>query len=274
VGFIFSVPVAGPISILITSHALKGESRYCIRAACGAAILDFIYCFISVYGFTHLYLRYEHVIPYVLIAGSLLIFYFGIQIIRTRLDLDHLKNTGHVSRCIERAEQKGGFRAGLALNFLNPSLFIGWLTASFMVISLVSSLGLKVGNLNVILKDNIGTINEHALHKKADAAINLRDSPLHPSARAASDQKESKPFALSQAMNSLVYAFFVGLGTIVWFCSFSKFLIRKRQKLNVTVLNRIIQLLGVALCLLGGYLFYTASRIIQGASSGLHARII
>ena len=38
VGFIFSVPVAGPISILITSHALKGEGRYCVRVAFGTIV--------------------------------------------------------------------------------------------------------------------------------------------------------------------------------------------------------------------------------------------
>ncbi len=274
VGFIFSVPVAGPISILIASHALKGESRYCVRAACGAAILDFLYCFISVFGFTQLYLRYEPVIPYLLIVGSLLMFYFGVQIARTRLDLEHLNTAASVTRCMERVEPTGGFRAGMMLNFLNPSLFIGWLTASFMVLSLVSSLGLDVGNLNIVLRNNLGTIHQQSWRKGSDAAMHGHANPASSSMPSESEQEEKEPFLGSRVIYSLLYAFSVGLGTILWFYYFSGFLIRKRQKLNVNMLNRIIQLLGAALCFLGGYLIYTASRILLGASSGLHAYLL
>jgi len=44
-GFIFSVPVAGPISILITSNALKGKFWYSLKAAIGASFADFFLCF-------------------------------------------------------------------------------------------------------------------------------------------------------------------------------------------------------------------------------------
>ena len=36
-GFIFSMPIAGPISILITSNALKGRLRYCNLVNLGAS---------------------------------------------------------------------------------------------------------------------------------------------------------------------------------------------------------------------------------------------
>ena len=37
-GFIFSMPIAGPVSILITSNALKGRSNYCNRVTIGASL--------------------------------------------------------------------------------------------------------------------------------------------------------------------------------------------------------------------------------------------
>ena len=49
-GFIFSMPIAGPISILITSNALKGRLRYCNLVSIGASIADFAYVFVVFVG--------------------------------------------------------------------------------------------------------------------------------------------------------------------------------------------------------------------------------
>jgi threonine/homoserine/homoserine lactone efflux protein len=57
-GFIFSMPIAGPISILITSNALKGRLSYCNRVNLGASFADFTYVFIAVYGLTNDYPLY------------------------------------------------------------------------------------------------------------------------------------------------------------------------------------------------------------------------
>jgi threonine/homoserine/homoserine lactone efflux protein len=200
--------------------------------------------------------------------------YFGIQIARTRLDLEHLHAPASVSRRMERVEKKGGFRAGMMLNFLNPSLFIGWLTASFMVISLASSFGFNVGDLNIVLKNNMGTLNQHARYQGADSAMYLHNHSVSVPLSEETDQRQTRPWPQFRWIYSLVYAFFVGLGTIVWFYYFSRFLIRKRHKLNVNILNRIIQLLGMALCFLGVYLIYTASQIILGASRVMHSHLL
>jgi threonine/homoserine/homoserine lactone efflux protein len=55
-GFIFSMPIAGPISILITSNALKGRLRYCKLVSLGASFADFTYVFIAVFGLSFGYL--------------------------------------------------------------------------------------------------------------------------------------------------------------------------------------------------------------------------
>ena len=49
-GFFFSMPIAGPISILITTNALKGRLKYCQLATLGLSAADFIYVFIAVFG--------------------------------------------------------------------------------------------------------------------------------------------------------------------------------------------------------------------------------
>ncbi|MCX6326482.1 MAG: LysE family transporter, partial [Bacteroidia bacterium] len=80
-GFIFSMPIAGPISILITSNALKGRLRYCNWVSLGASIADFTYVFIAVFGLTKLYSLYKPAVPYIFSAGSIFFFYLGYKII-------------------------------------------------------------------------------------------------------------------------------------------------------------------------------------------------
>ena len=89
-GFLFSMPIAGPISVLITSNALKGRVKFCKHATNGASLADFVYVFIAVFGLTNLYSWYKPVIPYVLIIGALFLIYLGIKIFKTKLDLEHI----------------------------------------------------------------------------------------------------------------------------------------------------------------------------------------
>src|SRR5580704_15876914 len=86
VGFIFSMPIAGPISILITSNALKGRIRYCNFAAMGASLADFVYVFCAVFGLTKFYSFFKPAIPYILLAGMFFLFYLGYKISKTRID--------------------------------------------------------------------------------------------------------------------------------------------------------------------------------------------
>jgi threonine/homoserine/homoserine lactone efflux protein len=134
-GFIFSMPIAGPISILITTNALKGRFRYCNLVSIGSSVADFSYVFIAVYGLTKLYSFYKPAIPYIFILGSLFFFYLGYKIIKTKIDIEHLEDKSHLAEKIERHD-KGAFYTGFMINFLNPTLFIAVLTSSFFVITL------------------------------------------------------------------------------------------------------------------------------------------
>src|SRR5674476_134409 len=107
-GFIFSMPIAGPISILITTNALKGRLRYCNLVNIGASFDDFVYVFIAVFGLTKLYSLYKPVIPYIFSFGSLLLIYLGYKIYRTKIDIEHLEDKTHIIEKIKKKE-KGAF---------------------------------------------------------------------------------------------------------------------------------------------------------------------
>ncbi|MFZ4399043.1 MAG: LysE family translocator [Bacteroidales bacterium] len=263
VGFLFSMPIAGPISILITSNALKGKMRYCILATIGASFADFIYVFIAVFGLTKLYSLYKPIIPYILLGGAVFLLYIGYKITKTKLDLVHLDEKSNLSQKIKK--ERGGFWTGFMLNFLNPTLFIGWLTSSFFVISMVASLGLNTGGLDAMIDKNVQQINNiegKTIDTQTTIAYLKKVDSINTIAKEIHKENNSRLPNYFPLLISIFYAFFLALGSIIWFYYLSYFLVKYRAKLNVIIMNRIIQCLGIALCLFGVFLGYTAINML------------
>jgi threonine/homoserine/homoserine lactone efflux protein len=249
-GLIFSIPIAGPISILITSNALKGRYRYCVRAGVGASIGETIYVFIAIYGIAILYAYYKPFVPYILMVGAMFLLFVGIKIIRTNIDLESLTDNGIIT---DKLKNKGGFRTGLILIVTNPSLIVGWLTSSFLVFSFISSIGLNTGGLDLMISKNVDSISRLASEQIPHVGT-LKEGI----------KQAGKVVARSNSklLLSLFYSVAVAVGAFSWFYMFTRFLIKHRQKLNAKLLNRVIQLLGVILCVISVYLVYKGISII------------
>lgn len=241
-GFIFSMPIAGPISILITSNALKGRRRYCNLVNIGASFGTFAYVFCSVYGLTKLYHLYKPLFPYLFFLGSIFLLFLGYRIFKTKIDIDHFEDKG--SQFDEKLLKKhrGGFYTGFIINFLNPTLFIGWLTSTFLVMSFIGSLGFNSGGLDVIVNEGVkeigtfdGTITGNS------KALSVNDFPTY--------------FHL---LISLFYALFIAAGSIIWFYTLALLITRCRKYLNIKVISIFIKGMGILLCLIGLYFGYLA----------------
>ncbi|MFZ1289720.1 MAG: LysE family transporter [Melioribacteraceae bacterium] len=244
-GFFFSVPIAGPISILVTSNALNGKLRYCLRLAMGGAFIEFFYVFIAVYGLTSLYNYYHTAIPIILIVGSVFLIYVAIKILRTKLKIEHLRNSDETENKIKTS---GGFRTGLILNISNPSLFLGWFTSSFLLLSFASSIGLNTGGLDILMYDNVISLEE-ITGKKIESLENYN---FEPNGENAIIKRKSLPSLIL----SLTYAFMVGVGSFIWFYFLSKFLIKYKEKLKIEWLNGLVKTLGIFLLGIAFYLIY------------------
>lgn len=260
VGFIFSMPVAGPISILVTTNALKGRVKFCEMAALGASVADFVYVFAAVFGLTKFYSTYKPVIPYILLAGTLVLLYLGYKISKTKLDLEHFEDKNYLSG----KKEKGGFWTGFMLNFLNPTLFLGWLTSSFLIISLVSSLGFNTGGLDKRIDNSFQTMNttveDSTLKNRMFSYLHLNSVKLIKHKPAQQElRKLPKSFPL---LISASYAFFLSLGSIIWFFYLTFLLAKYRHRINISIINKIIMSLGWTLCLLGLLLAYKAIGMI------------
>jgi threonine/homoserine/homoserine lactone efflux protein len=264
-GFIFSMPIAGPISILITSNALKGRFRYCNLVCIGASLADFTYVFIAVFGLTRLYSLYKPAIPYMLSAGSIFFFYQGYKIIRTKIDIEHLEDNSLLSEKIKNRE-KGAFYTGFMINFLNPTLFIGVLTSSFFVISFVASLGFHTGGLAIKINQNvqeISNIEGRKLDSSQYISVKQLDN-IQLRERIVSREDQTTFPANFHLLISICYAFFLAVGSIIWFYLMAFLIVRFRQRINIKIISAVINSLGVVLCLFGIYFGYLALRMFLG----------
>jgi len=250
-GFFFSVPIAGPISILITSNALKGKLRYCLRTAFGGAIVESIYVFIAIYGLTSLYSYYQKAVPIILIVGSIFLLFVAYKIFNTSLKLEQFERSDTIK---SRYANRGGFRAGLILNISNPSLFLGWFTSSFLLLSFASSVGLNTGGLDLLLYENVSSI-EQITGEKIES---LEEYNLVPQKNHDQPVKES----MSTFVLSTTYALTVGVGSFIWFYLLSKVLIKYRERLNIDWLNILIKGLGLFLFGIGFYLIFEGTRLL------------
>jgi threonine/homoserine/homoserine lactone efflux protein len=261
-GFIFSMPIAGPISILITSNAFKGRLRYCNLVNIGASFGDFVYVFIAVFGLSKLYTFYKPVIPYIFTFGAILLFFLGFKIFRTKIDIEHLEDKSHLSEKI-RKKEKGAFYTGFMINLLNPTLFIGWLTSSLLVISFIAALGFNTGGLAVKIDQNVKEINitngENIDSSESISVKQFENIQIH------KDNNPSKvPVKFPKYFHlaiSLCFAFFISIGSIIWFYLLAFLITRFRQKINIKLINRIVRVLGIVLCSIGIYFGSVAVRI-------------
>lgn len=250
------MPIAGPISILVTSNALKGRIKYCNLATLGASFADFVYVFAAVYGLTKFYAAYKPFIPYILLVGTFFLIYLGYKISKTKVDLEHIDDKNKFSGKIKK--ERSGFWTGFLLNFLNPTLFLGWLTSSFIIISVVAALGFNTGGLDKSVDNSFETINKKgddiALKNKTLSYLHI-DSTRFKKKEFVSAPKFPKHFPL---LLSASYAFFLSLGSIIWFFYLAFLLNKNRHRININAVNSIIRILGWVLCVFGLFLGYKA----------------
>jgi threonine/homoserine/homoserine lactone efflux protein len=246
-GFLYSVPVAGPISIIVVSKAFQGKLRFCKRTAIGAAIVEILFVFVAVYGLAAFYEYYQPFVPYLILIGAVFVIIIGLKLRKQKIDFQSLESQVIVT---DKYENRGGLRTGLVLNLTNPVLFINWIIASFITLSFVSSIGLNTGGLDMMLNESIKSVSE-ITGTEFDQMQNGNTLSEHNQHPAPSDK-------VSPLIMSLVFAFGVGSGAYIWLYILAKTIIKYREKIKTNLLNKFIYGLGIILVLIGIYLGYQA----------------
>jgi len=249
-GFIYSMPIAGPISVILISKALQGKVRFCLRTALGAAIVEAFFVFIVVYGITSLYELYQPLLPYFLLIGSVFVIFVGIKIRKHKIDLESIESKMIVT---DKYENRGGLRTGIVINLTNPTIFMNWFIASFITLSFVSSIGLNIGGLDIILNQNIQSVSE--------ITGTDFDQMESSGSESGADRQGETAEKVTPVLMSLTFALGVGVGAYLWLHILTKFVIKYREKIKTSVLDKIIYGLGIVLIVIGIFLGYQAIRV-------------
>ena len=251
-GFILSIPVAGPINILITTNALLGKLRYCLGVAIGSSVIEFFYVLVIVFGIVSLYEVYKPFVPYILIVGSVILVIVGIKVMRTKFDLTNV-NLKEIVR--DRIANKGGFTTGILINITNPSLFVGWLSSTFVIFSLASSLNLNTGGLDLIVKENLDTIKKINSNNKVEQPVENGIVERF--------NNHNNPDELNPLVLSLIYAASLSIGSFIWLNFYTRMIVKLRNKLKIGLISWIIRLLGLGLALIGIFLAYSSIKMFS-----------
>lgn len=123
-GFIGSMPVAGPIALLVLRLGLNQDARHARLVAVGGAVAEGIYSLAAFWGLSAVLDRYPRVLPASRIVGAVLCLALGIVL------LLHKPKPGPPPGQPERRKgTKRSLLGGFLLTALNPTLLVTWTAA-------------------------------------------------------------------------------------------------------------------------------------------------
>jgi threonine/homoserine/homoserine lactone efflux protein len=121
-GFIGSIPLAGPTSFLVLKNALEKGKREGFDIAVGAAAAETVYAFVALWGLTSALVRFPSLASIARVLGAVLIIVIGVYLVRRRsTERTREKET-------EKDHQGRRWVRGFASAIFNPTLIVTWTT--------------------------------------------------------------------------------------------------------------------------------------------------
>ena len=120
-GYVGSMPVAGPISVLVLHLGLAHDARHAIYVAVGGAVAESLYALLAFWGLSAILTRYPVVLPASRLVGAVLLLALGLVMLLTRM-------RGATPQT-QRKGNKRSFLLGFLITALNPTLIVTWTAA-------------------------------------------------------------------------------------------------------------------------------------------------
>ncbi len=121
-GYVGSMPVAGPISVLVLHLGLAHDSRHGVYVAVGGALAESFYALLAFWGLSTVLARYPVVLPVSRAVGAGLLLALGLVML-----------LGRTRPAAPRDAPARGNKRSLLLGFLvtavNPTLIVTWTAA-------------------------------------------------------------------------------------------------------------------------------------------------
>jgi threonine/homoserine/homoserine lactone efflux protein len=129
-GYIGSMPVAGPIAVLVFGRGLEDRTRNGLYLASGAAIAESVYAYLAFWGFSAFLTRYPWIVPTSRVAAAVLLTALGVHFYLRR------PKPAGASAPAQNHGNKRSFFLGFTITALNPTLIATWTAAVTTLYSL------------------------------------------------------------------------------------------------------------------------------------------
>lgn len=134
-GFIGSIPVSGPIALLVFRNSMQGHYEWAQRIVLGAALAEAGYCALALFGYIQLIQAFPSLASYIRLIGAIFLFVLGIFFLVQKV---HIQTEG-----VTTTERKGApFLTGFLIAAFNPTLFLTWGSANSIIFSWLEITGL------------------------------------------------------------------------------------------------------------------------------------
>jgi threonine/homoserine/homoserine lactone efflux protein len=136
-GFLGSMPVAGPIAVLVFRRGIDGRLRSGVYLACGAAIAESVYAYFAYWGFTELLTHHRWIEPVSRAFAAVVLIGLGVRFIvsPTRKKVDATEETDR-----KNVGNKRSFLLGFTISAMNPALLATWPAFIALTSALITSL--------------------------------------------------------------------------------------------------------------------------------------
>jgi threonine/homoserine/homoserine lactone efflux protein len=118
VAFVGSLPLAGPVALLVVSNGASRRYKDALRIALGAALAEGIYAFIAFWGFATFLARHALVLPISHGVTAVIMCGLGVRFLFFKLK-------GRSAKAPKEADS-GRFWVGFSISAVNPTLLATW----------------------------------------------------------------------------------------------------------------------------------------------------
>jgi threonine/homoserine/homoserine lactone efflux protein len=122
-GYLGSMPVAGPISVLVLHLGLARDPRRALYVAVGGAVAESLYALLAFWGLSEVLTRYPMVLPASRMVGSGLLLALGLAMLLVRTRGATPQNQPR------QPGRKRSFALGFLITAVNPTLIVTWTAA-------------------------------------------------------------------------------------------------------------------------------------------------
>jgi threonine/homoserine/homoserine lactone efflux protein len=148
-GYIGSMPVAGPIALLVLGRGLENRSRNGLALAFGAAIAESVYAYLAFWGFGAVLSRYPWIEKGAHFGAAVALIALGVHFYRRR------HQAAAPTPPPSNSGNKRNFMLGFAITLLNPTLIATWT----FTVTTVYSLGLVTFEADKALPFSLGAFS-------------------------------------------------------------------------------------------------------------------